>query len=397
MAKQAFQVGDRWRWKGAVAGFEETLVIVGITEGGVGPQYVCRIERTGGGGWGGSREGVTLKMIAAALAYSVVEKVGTDPAAAARWQATGGAAGGGTGAGAIVAPDVATGLQAAARQAAPAAGVTDKTDHVVSAAPPMTVAALRKTLEPWFARHARPAWLPKTAARNDAGAGLSKFGGTPWLAPGEPWPACTACGRPMPLFLQLDLGTLPAEAGARWGTGLLQLFYCTGGADGHCPAVGYAPFSDGQLARVVHPSGPGGTATHGQPAMAERPIVGWTPIDDVPGSEEQEEMGLRCTFDGDRHTARYECPEIKLVADGLPDTTPEQLPGPSPKDKLGGWPFWVQGMKYPNCPTCGTRMELVFQLASNEHVDFMFGDMGVGHVTQCPKHREVVAFGWAGT
>jgi hypothetical protein len=25
----------------------------------------------------------------------------------------------------------------------------------------------------------------------------------------------------------------------------------------------------------------------------------------------------------------------------------------------------------------------------------MFGDSGIGHITQCPEHKEVLAFGWA--
>jgi hypothetical protein len=37
----------------------------------------------------------------------------------------------------------------------------------------------------------------------------------------------------------------------------------------------------------------------------------------------------------------------------------------------------------------------VFQVDSEDHVPFMFGDAGCGHVTQCPDHKEVVAFGWA--
>jgi hypothetical protein len=40
-------------------------------------------------------------------------------------------------------------------------------------------------------------------------------------------------------------------------------------------------------------------------------------------------------------------------------------------------------------------MDLVMQLESNEHLDFMFGDAGTGHITRCPEHREVVAFAWA--
>lgn len=40
-------------------------------------------------------------------------------------------------------------------------------------------------------------------------------------------------------------------------------------------------------------------------------------------------------------------------------------------------------------------MELLFQIASEENLPYTFGDVGVGHVTQCPAHRERLAFGWA--
>lgn len=64
-------------------------------------------------------------------------------------------------------------------------------------------------------------------------------------------------------------------------------------------------------------------------------------------------------------------------------------------DKLGGWPAWVQGVEYPDCPRCGARMALLFQLDSEENVPWMFGDVGCGHVTRCPAHPDEVAFGWA--
>jgi uncharacterized protein YwqG len=64
-------------------------------------------------------------------------------------------------------------------------------------------------------------------------------------------------------------------------------------------------------------------------------------------------------------------------------------------DKLGGWPHWIQGVEYPSCPRCAARMALVFQLDSNDNLDFMFGDAGVAHVTQCPQHPDVVALAWA--
>jgi hypothetical protein len=40
-------------------------------------------------------------------------------------------------------------------------------------------------------------------------------------------------------------------------------------------------------------------------------------------------------------------------------------------------------------------MRHVFQLDSEDHLPFLFGDAGTGHLTQCPQHHEVVAFGWA--
>jgi hypothetical protein len=40
-------------------------------------------------------------------------------------------------------------------------------------------------------------------------------------------------------------------------------------------------------------------------------------------------------------------------------------------------------------------MELLFQLDSEDHVPFMFGDAGCGHLTRCPEHPDVVTFGWA--
>ena len=77
------------------------------------------------------------------------------------------------------------------------------------------------------------------------------------------------------------------------------------------------------------------------------------------------------------------------------DCPAEEIASSEPGDKLAGWPAWVQGVEYPNCPRCGRRMAHVFQVDSEDHVPFMFGDAGCGHITQCPEHKEVVAFGWA--
>jgi hypothetical protein len=64
-------------------------------------------------------------------------------------------------------------------------------------------------------------------------------------------------------------------------------------------------------------------------------------------------------------------------------------------DKLLGWPHWIQGVEYPECPTCEARMEYVFQIDSEKNLPLMWGDGGIAHVTRCPTHREVFALGWA--
>ena len=65
------------------------------------------------------------------------------------------------------------------------------------------------------------------------------------------------------------------------------------------------------------------------------------------------------------------------------------------KDKVNGWPYWVQNVEYPICPKCGTEMIYLFQIDSEDNVPFMFGDVCCGHITQCPKHPDILAFAWA--
>jgi SAM-dependent methyltransferase len=89
----------------------------------------------------------------------------------------------------------------------------------------MTTEEIVKKLEPWLAKHRRPAWKPVVQG-GDGPATAPKFCGTPWIGPDAPWPACGHCNKPLPPFLQLDLGDLPAELGQPFGAGLLQLFYC---------------------------------------------------------------------------------------------------------------------------------------------------------------------------
>jgi hypothetical protein len=199
----------------------------------------------------------------------------------------------------------------------------------------------------------------------------------------------------MQLFLQLDLAATERDTGAPLGAGLLQLFYCTGDGDG-CDGSGWEPFGTASLARVV-PGGAGGAV--GLPPLANPPfpprrIIGWEPAEDHPSPEEYEELGLEQRWDrkGGRLTLSW---AEGGVAVETTDDVLERLGPTLVGDKLLGWPAWVQGVEYPSCPRCGRRMELLFQLDSEDHVPYMFGDAGCGHVTRCPDHPDVVAFGWA--
>jgi len=255
-----------------------------------------------------------------------------------------------------------------------------------------------RALEPWIRRHELPCWHP-VVRDGDASATNSKFGGMPWLAAGEKWPACQRCQRPLELFVQLDLADLPPEVNGRFGSGLLQLFYCSwsgGECDGDC---GWEPFANQcSLVRIANPQGPSAVA-QASGRFPPKSIVSWERSTDRPDPMEHERLGI--VVDYHFQAVPYKptemaCPELGLAFVGMEyvDRLCEVVHS-QPGDKLGGWPRWVQGIEYPSCPRCGQTMSFVFQMDSEDHVPFMFGDCGIGHITQCPTHRDVVAFGWA--
>lgn len=226
----------------------------------------------------------------------------------------------------------------------------------------------------------RMAYLPRTI-EGDGPRSTSKFSGTPWLPRGESWPSCKNCNQALQLFVQLNLSELPNREKKRLGKkGLIQLFYCTNDeplCEVDCEA--FFPFAESVLARFIDSFD---DATVEAPTGPENPfpafqITGWDSLEDFPNYEEQREL----LGPQEEETENWD------DFDGHPE--------PVAGDKLGGWPFWVQGVEYPNCPECDETMELIFQIDSEDHLPFMFGDLGTGHLTRCPKHPHVLAFGWA--
>lgn len=226
--------------------------------------------------------------------------------------------------------------------------------------------------------HLRTAYIPQTtAAIFGTGSG---FGGHPHLAPGVDHPVCPNCRQPMPLLAQLDLDSLPAAA-RPGGDGLLQAFYCDGAPDAQSNTQcdvdleGWAAFSRASVVRLVPSTD--GVATQSGRAHPARRVDRWEAYErDLPNWEEARELGM-------------EYPDDFADVEGLEIT--------KGGDKLGGWPAWVQSLEYPDCPRCGARMALVLQIDSEDNVPVMFGDVGTGHVTQCPAHPDVLAFAWACT
>lgn len=236
-----------------------------------------------------------------------------------------------------------------------------------------SIIALRERLS----AYRRPAWCPETVDE-DAAPDASKFSGAPALPQGEEWPRCPNCGAPMQLFVQLNARDLPAAAAERLAGGILQLFYCTT-SDPLCEVdcEGWSPRGTSTLVRLLAPAElDAARAVPVPPGMfPPKRIAAWSLVEDYPIAEELEEMGVRLT------NAEADL----LYGSGVPRTG----------DKLLGWPAWVRSVEYPECPDCGGRMEMVFQLDSEDNVPYMFGDVGTGHVTQCPHHPRRLAFGWA--
>jgi uncharacterized protein YwqG len=221
-------------------------------------------------------------------------------------------------------------------------------------------------------------WLP--VVKKKKGSVLnSKFSGIPLLDENEVWPCCGSCQQEMQLFLQLNADELPTEARQAFGEGILQVFYCTNDelvCESECEA--YFPFAKSTLLRIINPANIVAkklTASPVNHAFKEKVIVSWQASDDYPNDEELDDLGLDLSED-----------EVEtLYEQDFPKTG----------DKLLGWPYWIQGIEYPECPDCGDLMKLVFQIDSEDNLDYAFGDAGCAHITQCEKHPERLAIAWA--
>lgn len=230
-------------------------------------------------------------------------------------------------------------------------------------------------LEQSLSEFTRPCWTPVHKSERSA-ATCSKFGGVPWIARGAKWPRCGSCDRLMDLFLQLNSKEMPLDA-PKLFDGLLQVFVC-GAEDGSGLCASEDPFGAAAFLRICQPNGP--SAFSELPDLElfdEEHIVAWQRHDDLPNLYyEIKHLGVSMT---DAQEDLYLGGDIKFPVTG---------------DKLLGWPDWVHNVQYVKCPRCAQAMRVIFQIQSCRGIPMMLGDGGVGWVSQCPVHRDVLSFHW---
>lgn len=222
----------------------------------------------------------------------------------------------------------------------------------------------------------RMAYIPligEGAATFDA---KSKMGGYPYLRNEEDWPRCPNCNNHMQLFIQLSMSQLPEKK----SEGLVQLFYCTN-SDEECESANesYEAFSKGSVCRRITISGDSASIDPEiEELYPEMVINRWQTKDDYPDRQEYEDLGILMD---DPDGELYEI----IEEEGLVPCT---------GDKLFGWPYWVQSVRYPDSQKIGTKMELLFQIDSEVNLPYMFGDSGIAYLTRAPTDEDELAFRW---
>lgn len=260
----------------------------------------------------------------------------------------------------------------------------------------MTLPDAMIALRPWIQRNERYCWQP-ILREGDGSCISSKFGGLPWLAPNEEGPSCKGCQQPLKLFLQLNLSELPSELGNCFGTGLLQLFYCSH-SDGRCEGDdGTQPFVDIiSNVRIVSVGDEAGIHQNENRSPAKT-IVGWQRSVDHPDPAEYSGLGLNIDYHFKTVPFRpteLRCEDLGVFFSGIEHVKALHRTAPCLSGhKLAGWPRWIPtvGSRYLCCPECGNRMRHMFQVGSTMA---MFGGDGFGHIMQCEAHKRIVALRW---
>src|SRR5262249_16719334 len=163
---------------------------------------------------------------------------------------------------------------------------------------------------------------------------------------------------PMQLFLQVNLQDIPLKL-AEWPErGFLQVFYCTTKKT-YCEEKGadaFQPFGKFVSSRVLdrHDKAEFTNTSPVENPFPPKPITGWQSQEDYPAPAELEHVAPGVLSDD-------EAMKLFLTIEKSRSGFSKEAPTTICKDKLGGWPMWIQGASYPTCPQCNAVMEFVAQ------------------------------------
>ena len=293
-----------------------------------------------------------------------------------------------------------------------------------SAVDKQLVSAMSPYLQP---AHYRGCYLPVLTRTQAAIIGgesvpastrVSKYGGRPYLQPGEEWPTCSYCKKKMTFWCQLRTSDLPAELRASYApselssSALFQHFACDnwdgcqiGREEVYCtsytvseepkgragksaaapppakkhkqPRLQYNKPDDTIFLRWIQPEGEEDPAERLKPdegdktGSGERVLTAWRRVTEYPDSMEYDELGVD-------------------VAD--PDAAVELWPNVR-QDKLSGYASWEQDMDMGECQQCGAAMTFLMQYEGNRHrCNVATHGNGVVTLSTCVQHPNVLRY-----
>jgi uncharacterized protein YwqG len=249
-----------------------------------------------------------------------------------------------------------------------------------------------RELQAHFKEITQVAVYKPVVSKGDADQPVSKYFGLPWLAAGEEWPELN--GTKLTFILQLDVATLPEpHKSALGGEGLVQLFYDTKGDN---------EWDKSALVRRVIPNG--------QPSSCKvDPTQNEADGDGDVFADAQWKPKLIKDWKADVDYPHYEHLEeltdvdLEEIFDRKDVDASEKLDGCLQGDKLGGWPFWSQGVELQD-DAAGQRMTYVFQLDAGcfydgrkfpAHAPSFFAGDGTGHISVSATDPNELKFWWA--
>lgn len=221
----------------------------------------------------------------------------------------------------------------------------------------------------------RTAYLPVTKSHSGRFSIHSKIGGLPYLRHAEDWPTCPNCQKKMALLLQLNGQELPHSSDSQ----IIQLFYCIN-EEKECEIEleSFFPFSKGVVARRIEKLEAAFTVDYPpEVTLTEHEITKWIAKDDYPHYEEYDQLGL------------------DISSEAMEYLEERNLCVPLEGDKLYGWPYWVQSEEYPVDSETEEKFSPLFQLDSQDRLHHLFGDAGIGHLTQSNRPPHEMTFAWA--